>query len=164
MRLHSRIALWLCLAFAIVAAAPAFAQGWAAPVNISAGDTALQPQIAVNGSGVVTAVWVAGFPGPSAIRASRYSGGSWSAPATLSGPAASALFPDVAVDGSGAATAVWLDLDGTDLVVRSARYSSEGWSAPVTLSAAGADAFDPHVAVHSGGDVTVSRRKAAPDR
>ena len=128
---------------------------WTAPVNLSAaGGVAEESQLAVDPTGVVTAVWRRAVgPAQPVIQTSRLSGGVWSVPIVISG-AFGGIRPQVTADSSGVATAVWESFNGADLVVDSARFSGGAWSAPVTLSSPGSDCTEPGAAVDGGGVAT----------
>ena len=129
--------------------------GWSAAADLSeTGQSAEEPQVAVNSQGDAAAVWQR-FNGTSEIAqgATRPAGGSWSAAVDLSAPGEDARGPQVAVDPQGDAVAVWQRSNGTDRIVQSARHPAGGsWSAAVDLSAPGEDARGPQVAVDPQGD------------
>lgn len=123
---------------------------WTTPVDVSVpGQSARNPQLAVDPGGNATTVWLADGPEGLVQSAARPAGGTWSAPVALSAPGLRVSNPQVAVDPSGAATAVWSRFNGTAYAIQSATRPPGGtWSAPVDLSAPGEDTFDtPQVAV-----------------
>lgn len=130
---------------------------WSTPINLSApGQSAGQPQVAVDGSGNAIAVWTRSSD--HTIQGVRYAAGTgtWGTAATLPGSGSGSQYPQVAVDGSGNAIAVWIESDGSNAVIQSARYSAGTWSAATTLSAPGENAGRPQVAINgSGNAVTV---------
>ena len=129
---------------------------WSSPVNLSAsGQNAYAPQVAVDSSGVVTAVWFRSNGSNTLIQASRFSGGSWSSPVNLSASGQNAFYPHLAVDSSGVVTAVWYRSNGSNDIIQASRFSGGSWSSsPVNLSASGQNAYFPQLAVDSSGVVT----------
>jgi hypothetical protein len=132
---------------------------WSTPVNVSAGgQDAFYPQVTVDGSGNLTAVWYRpdGFNFIVQASTSTDGGATWSTPVDLSAAGASARDPQVTVDGSGNLTAVWEREDGLDIIVQAARSTDGGvtWSTPVDLSAAGQNASDPQLTVDGSANVT----------
>jgi hypothetical protein len=128
---------------------------WSAPVALSAAgaDSAL---VAAGPEGTVTAVWLLereeGWR--SVVQsATRPTGGSWSAPVTVSLPKKAARSPQIALDPQGGATAVWEE-EHSGAIESSTRSSAGTWSAPVTLSANGVVSNWPQVAVDSQGNAT----------
>ena len=76
-RAGSLIAGIVCAGAFGVTAQAALGAGWTAPKELSAaGQTSLEPQIAVDSSGVVTAVWERSDGSNYIVQASRFSGGS----------------------------------------------------------------------------------------
>ena len=128
---------------------------WLAPQDLSAaGQTAYDPQVAVDGRGNAIAVWQR-FDGTNFIvqAAVRAAGGSFGAPQDLSAAGQTAYDPQVAVDGRGNAIAVWSASDGTNFIVQAAvRAAGGSFGAPQDLSAAGRDAGFPQVAVDGRGN------------
>ena len=82
---------------------------WQTPVDLSAvGQTADQPQVAVDVQGNATAVWVLSDDMSHIVQgATRAAGGTWQTPVDLSAAGRGAFLPQVAVDAHGNATAVW---------------------------------------------------------
>jgi hypothetical protein len=130
---------------------------WSTPVNISAlGGDGAQPQLAVDSTGLVTAIWSRSNGGTYIIQSStRPRGGTWSAPVDLSTTGSNAWNPQVTVDSTGLATAVWDRFVSTHQRIQvSTRPRGGTWSAPVDLSPAGQNAGDGQVVVDSDGLVT----------
>ncbi len=121
---------------------------WSGPTDLSpagGGDV----QLAVDGSGVVTAIWEQGF----AIQARRFSGGAWGSVDTLD-PGGSQQ-PAIVADGSGVLTAVWSADPGSGIrVIRSSRFTGAGWSTPTPISITGQDSTSVELAVDASGAVT----------
>jgi hypothetical protein len=129
---------------------------WTTPVNLSAaGQDASDPQLTVDSTGLVTAVWLRD-DGMSRVQSSTsLSGGAWTTPFNLSAAGANAFTAQVTVDSTGLATAIWSRFNGSNFVIQSSTSQSGGtWSDPVNLSASGQDASDPELTVDSTGLVT----------
>jgi hypothetical protein len=130
---------------------------WSPPTDISpGGQDALDPQLAVDATGLVTVLWV-GSSGTNGFVTSSTSrnGEAWSLPVEVSLPGVDSANPQLAVDPSGLVTAVWLSDDGNDQIVQSGTsQSGAGWSQPVDVSLAGYSAQLPQLAVSKEGVVT----------
>lgn len=113
------------------------------------------PSVAMSPDGVAVAVWQwQPVGGDRTIEiASARPGGTWTAPAMLSEPGASARGPQVGMDGSGRATVIWRrDASGDDAVVEVAEQGRGGaWGMPRRLSAEGTRARRPRLAVAPNG-------------
>jgi len=122
------------------------------------GESAMQPEVAVDPDGEATVVW------------SRFDGGNWliqgqrldpagapdGAVANLSASGRDAAEPQLAIDAKGAATVVWERYDGSSFVVQARRLDSAGVPAAVqSLSASGGDAAEPQLAIAPDGTATV---------
>ncbi|MEI7692799.1 MAG: hypothetical protein WCJ50_09795, partial [Actinomycetes bacterium] len=130
----------------IITAARYSSGSWSSPVAVSGSDrnaSDAYPQMAVDSSGVITAVWSqnlnAGYVFPVVIKASRYSSGAWSAPVQLSQSNCNAQYPQVSTSGVGTAVAVWTGCDSTfsNNRVQSAQFSSGTWGASTTFEPSG---------------------------
>lgn len=125
---------------------------WSTPLNLSADtDGSGGPQLTVDSSGLVTAVWMRGN-GTNFIIQSRTSkrGAAWSARVDLSSLDSNAYDPQVTADSTGLATAVWTHNNGTNDIIQASWSQSGGaWSTPVDVSAVGRNASDPQVTVDS---------------
>jgi hypothetical protein len=100
---------------------------WQAPIDLSAaGETAQEPQLAVNAAGDAIAIW-SRFDGLDfAVQAAvRAGGGNWQGALTLSAAGRDAEEPQVAIDPAGNAIAVWSRYDGTRQIVQSSRRRPE---------------------------------------
>ncbi len=133
--------LWLC--FAVT---PLFSQiEWSTPpVTISTSNVnASHPEIAIDGSGNLVAVWIEN----NFVKASSMPvGGSFGSIATLSNSGASS--PQVVMDPNGNATAIWAE----NGAVKAATLPLNGsWSSSTTLAALGASS--PQIAVGSTGNL-----------
>ena len=118
--------------------------------------TAVEAQIAVDGSGNALAVWVQDSGTRFNIWANRYVVGSGWGTAVLietdnAGDAGSA---QIAVDGSGNALAVWGQSDGTRTNIWANRYTvGSGWGAAVLIETDNVgDAGTPQIAVDANGN------------
>lgn len=129
---------------------------WGAPVDLSlSGQSANEPQIAVDSTGGATVVWFSEGTNDIIQAATRGPGGAWGAPVDLSLSGQDAVEPQVAVDPNGNATAVWRRSDGSHEIVQAATRAPGGaWQSPVDLSTAGQDSLEPQVAVDSSDKAT----------
>ena len=112
-------------------------------INISAaGEDGFQPQVGVDGSGNVHAVWTRSDGSHFRIQYStRTANGDWSAPVNISDAGQAASEPQLDVDPSGNLLVVWTRSDGTNLRVQATfKPFGGGFSAPVTMSDPGFDA------------------------
>lgn len=130
---------------------------WSPSVDVSATDAnAGEPQVAVDSSGLATAMWNVYRDDQLFVQSgSSRSGGPWSNPVDVSGTdTAKYESPQLVVDSAGRATAVWTHIDsfGAGFIQSSTSVSGGEWSAPVELSAGFAKA--PKVTVDSSGHVT----------
>lgn len=127
---------------------------WSVATPVSR-DGARDPSVAMSPGGAAVAVWQwqpVGRERTIEVATSR-ADGTWTAPATLSAPEASARDPQVAVDGTGHATTVWRrDTDGDHAVVEVAEQEADGdWSMPRSISAGEVRARRPRLAVAPDG-------------
>ena len=151
----------------VVQAATRPADGpWSAPVDLSTdttrnlSDLPELPQVDVAADGTATAVW-SHDPGSHTYvvqAATRAPGGTWSAPADLSAPGASARTPQIAVAPSGAATVVWtkalMSTPASGVIQSASRPAGGSWSSPADLSPSGSYASGPQVATDAAGAAT----------
>lgn len=117
------------------------------------------PQVAVDGAGNATAVWVA--TGTPVIRTSvRPSGGSFSAPTTLSGAVSTFADPALAVNSDGAAAVAWREADagGDERIEVALREPGGAFQAAQQVSPGGVDSGIPHVELNDQGEVLVAWR------
>jgi hypothetical protein len=123
-------------------------------INISAaGEDGFQPQVGVDGSGNVHAVWTRSDGTNFRIQYStRTANGDWSAPVNISDPGQPASEPQLDVDPSGNLLVVWTRSDGTNLRVQATFKTFGGsFTAPVTVSDPGFDASRPQVDFDNAG-------------
>jgi PKD domain len=143
---------------AVAAPAASAAPAWLAPQDLSAaGQSAYEPQVAVDPEGDSTAVWERSDGSNEIVQAStRRAGGTWSAPVDLSEEGLDSYEPQVAVDAAGDVTVVWnAGPDSSHRVVQaSTRRPGGAWSAPVDLSEEVGNADWPRIAVDPDGDAT----------
>lgn len=94
---------------------------WSSPTNVSVRDSNVSlPELVVDSSGAVTAVWDQYNSTFWSIKtASRSSGGTWSAPQDLSAVGISSYSPQIVIDGSGKVTALWTANSNSSTVVQS---------------------------------------------
>jgi hypothetical protein len=139
---------------------------WATPINISdAGQNASNPQIDIDPSGNLIALW-SRFDGTNTrIQAAfKPSAGSFATPVTVSDPGFDAFDPRLDIDNTGRAIVVWSRFDGTNIRVQASireAGAAGAFQAEVTLSDAGQDALEPDTAagpnVDANGVVVWSR-------
>jgi len=138
---------------------------WSAVETLStatvAGESAIQPQVAMDEAGNAIVVWEFYDGSKRDIQASRYNvtTGMWSDEVeTLStaGAGEYAYGPQVAMDEAGNAISVWMFDDGSNESIQTSRYNvtTGVWSEVETLSTAdpGIDAAEPQVAMNAAGD------------
>lgn len=123
-------------------------------INLSAaGEDGFQPQVGVDGSGNVHAVWTRSDGSHFRIQYStRTANGDWSAPVNISDAGQAASEPQLDVDPSGNLLVVWTRSDGTNLRVQATfKTFGGGFTAPVTVSDPGFDASRPQVDFDNSG-------------
>jgi hypothetical protein len=150
------------LALVSVAVLPAAAYAtptFLSAINVSdAGVDAFEPQVGVDPSGNVIAVWTQTDGSNTRIAsANRTPSGPWSSAQIVSDPGQSASSPQVSIDPSGNALAVWTRFDGTtDRIQASFRPAGGSFSAPVTVSDTGGSATGPAVSMDNSGKAVVA--------
>jgi hypothetical protein len=128
---------------------------WSAPTTISPlkGDVANETQIAINPAGEAVAVWqnYRFRSDRTAIEtASRSSGGTWSAPTTISSSkGTNEADPQIAIAASGEAVAVWNDHPFLETASRSPAGT---WSASTKLAKRQGGIGFPEVAINPAGE------------
>jgi hypothetical protein len=128
-------------------------------INISdPGQDGFEPQVVVDGSGNVIAVWTRSDGTNLRIQsANRTPGGAWSTPVDLSDPGMPASSPQIAIDPSGNALAVWTRFDGTNGRIQTAyRPAGGSFGTPVTISDPGGDSTEPAVSMDSSGKAVIA--------
>ena len=118
-------------------------------ISLETDENAVVSRVVADDSGNAVAVWQGQLSGGSFfVRASRFSGGVWGAPVSVSSAATlgvdETLAPQVAIDAAGNATAVWHQTDGTNPLIYTSRYNvgTGVWSPPVPISVPGNRAFN----------------------
>ena len=153
------VAIWL------LAAPPARAQSWSAPVTLSAQPAgASWPAAAVGADGTAAVIWaeVAGADQPSKVLVSiRPAGGAFGPPVQLSAMGHERGRPAVAVGPTGTVLVVWADDDDPDAVsnefVRAAAWTpAGGFGAPHTVMHGARMHGAPAAAFDAGGVATVA--------
>ncbi len=124
----------------------------------AAGQNALRPQVAIDGSERATITWYRSDGTNDRIESVRLAADGSPGPVqTLSAAGQDAFGPQVAIDGSERATLTWRRSDGTNDRIESVRLAADGSPGPVqTLSAAGQSAFDPQVAIDGSERATIT--------
>ncbi|HEV2857817.1 MAG TPA: glycosyl hydrolase [Solirubrobacterales bacterium] len=125
----------------------------------AAGQSAVQPQVAVAPSGPATVVWTRFDGSHWVIQKQRLSsaGVPEGTVVNLSSSSGNAAEPQLAAAADGKITVVWDRYDGTSFVVQARRIGATGTPATATLSlsASGRDAGEPQVDVAPNGTATV---------
>src|SRR5262245_4192760 len=141
--------LGICVVVVLAAAVPAAATPtFLTPVELSAaGSDGFEPDVAVDPTGNVIAVWTRSAGPNTRIQfATRTATGPWSAATFISDPGQNASEPNVAIDSSGNALVAWSRSDGTNIRIQTAfRPVGGSFAAPLTVSDAGFDATKPQV-------------------
>src|SRR5262249_51771203 len=130
---------------------------WSKPVAVSGPDAtgSIAPQLALEGTGDVLAVWSRAVGQATSIEMSTFSASQpgWSEaakPFTVSGEA---LAPSIAVDKRGDGVMVWPSSDTSGLrVMSSTRRPGKPWGAPTPLTSAASGPLTPHVAIDGRGN------------
>ncbi len=150
-----------CLALGLLGVSSAgAAPTWLAPVKLAGTATPTNPDVAVDASGDVTAVWDR-FDGITyeAQAATRPAGEAWQAAMQISAPGEEAFRPHLAVNPRGYAVATWgSDPGGAEhhIVKVAVRPTASGaWSAPQELAEAGYPTPESQVAVDAEGNAVV---------
>ncbi|RYB95084.1 PKD domain-containing protein [Nocardioides oleivorans] len=127
---------------------------WSVPATLSAADAGLNtaPELAVDDTGTLTAVWVARVANDFRVQSSRRQPqGAWSSPENLSPPAVTPETPSVTAGPQGITTVVWAQGTAQNRTIQAVgRRVAEPWGSPVTLSAA--TASFPAIALDSSGN------------
>lgn len=135
---------------------------WTTPIMLDEYySAATQPQLIVDQSGIVTALWLEYLAGSYVVQIARFDGTSWTVPTTFSADTGVPLSPtpNLVVDLSGNVVAVWFEQQGSNYIVQAARFSHGAWSSPITLNSATHDAninINPQMVVDAYGNVTVA--------
>lgn len=110
-------------------------------------------QLATDGNGAVTAIWVQQELFLSGLWANRYlPDEGWQQPVRVEPVAGELYAPHLALDTRGHGFAVWERRRGNRLGVRVSRYTPEsGWEPPRDIDAGNGEATSPRLAVHSDG-------------
>jgi hypothetical protein len=127
--------------------------GWAGRTLIeTTGGDAYNPQVAVDGSGNLMAVWVQD-PSPS-IYANRYiSGTGWSGAVEIDAGAYGAFAPQIAMNNSGNAIAVWMQINAQGPCRAYANsYTAGSWTGAQLISDNIEVVTDPEVAINASGN------------
>jgi hypothetical protein len=142
---------------------------WSVPeiVEFSQGH-ARAVQLAADGAGAVTVIWVQQELNLSGLWANRYiPGEGWQQPVRVEPVAGELYAPQLALDASGRGFALWERRQGNRLGVRASRYTPEdGWGPPRDIDAGAGDALSPRLAVHVDGSAIAawSRRDSTGSR
>jgi len=137
---------------------------WTVPVDLpgSFGESD-SPQVAVDASGLATAVWRSDVGGDFIVRSSTsLKGGAWTPTPPglgLSYPFESSFAPQVSADSFGRTRAVWITNtfigSGTNIVFSRSSVNGASWTAHTTISEVTQNASSPQVTVDPTGRATV---------
>jgi hypothetical protein len=129
---------------------------WGPVVSLTSGATSSStvPKVGMDAHGNAIAIWLQTTSTTSVIESANLpSGGSWTAPVSLSSASLSAAQPSLAVNSSGDAIAGWQTSSGQILV---AERKSGAWGAPVTIAPAAYRQGSPQVAINNRGDAAIA--------
>jgi hypothetical protein len=129
------------------------ATSWSSPGPVSQGQSAFEPQLAVNPTGAAVAIWREGA-GPTAdIKGRLRTGGAWSGPELeVSAASIDAREPRLGIDAAGDAVAIWTYVTGSKRLIQGSLLPGGGsWTAPVDLSVSGQNAEEPWLAMNASG-------------
>jgi len=115
-------------------------------------------QLAADGTGTATVVWVQQELNLSGLWANRHvPGEGWREPLRIEPVAGELYAPRLALDTRGRGFAVWERRQGDRLRIRASRYTPEhGWEPPREIDAGEGDAVSPQVTVHPDGSAIVA--------
>ena len=141
----------------IQASSKPFGGAWqASPNTLSpSGYDAINPQVAVDPQGNLTAVWELNNGSNSVIQAStKLNGWGWGLPTTLI-TGQDSHNPQIVIDAYGNATAVWMGSNGTNTIIQASTKPYGGvWQTSTTsVSYPGQNASAPLISVDSQGNV-----------
>jgi PKD repeat protein len=140
----------------LMADAPDAGAGWIAPVPVSqAGVAGSEPQVAVDGAGNTTVVWVSGSSPNRNIRSAyRPTDGSWEASISLLNGILDCHDPQLAVNPSGTAVVV-ADCDAGAAGMNSAYRASAGGSWTPNVVSGSTSGTEPRVALDGAGNAVL---------
>ena len=125
-------------------------------------------QIAADGAGTVTVIWVQQELGLSGLWANRYiPDEGWQQPVRVEPVAGELYAPQLAMDTGGRGFAIWERRQGDRLGVRVSRYTPEhGWGPPRNIDAGEGNSLSPRLAVHGQGSAVAvwSQRDSTGNR
>jgi hypothetical protein len=128
-------AIWL-EAGVVKAVSQPFGGSWSAETILSGTGTATSPNLAVDTSGDVVAVWVQTSTGVSIQSATKVFGGSWPLVVdTISGTTTYSSSPFVSIGANGTVVAVWHSVSGVSDLINSASKTISGgvWGTPLSF-------------------------------
>lgn len=110
-------------------------------------------QLAVDGAGNATVIWVQQELRPSGLWSNRFMPGEgWREPSRIEPVAGELYGPRLALDASGSGFAVWERRQGERLRIRASRHGpAGGWEPPQTIDDGAGDPDAPQIAVHADG-------------
>jgi hypothetical protein len=130
---------------------------WSKAIALSGLDPSgsVAPQLGLEGSGDVTAVWSRPTGTSTAVESATRDAvrGTWSAPRQISPVRPDALAPSIAVNNRGDEAIVWLGSDQSGLAVMAAvRKPGQDWGPPAVLVGAVSGLLEPQIALDARGD------------
>ncbi len=133
------------------------AAAWSTPWNIPNAPYASSfPNLAVDASGAVHALWAQAQPGLELFYSRRATNGVWSDPLNLASTPSLAAPPQVALDGSGVLHVAWADSSAGNSQVYYARRATDGtWTGPENISDSAGASDPPRMALDGGGALHV---------
>jgi len=148
---------------------------WSVPADFGPSDgTAVvdpQTQVRADAAGDAIAAWLEHdtVTGVESVRGAVFSGGTWSAPSTLSNPGdASAAYdrPQIAPDASGGALVAWTaqrNADPTDFPLQTSTLGGGGWTGPTdAIAGTGSERSPLRLVGVDGGDVAATWFEGSP--
>ena len=143
--------------YSIKTATRSFGGTWSAPQDLSAvGISSYSPQIAIDGSGKVTALWTANSNSSTVVQSSsRTLGGTWTALAVEAGLVSNFGLMELVSDSLGNLTVLGSDNSGLNTILRSSSKPVGGqWSSSVSLSDPAKRAEWARMVIDQSGNVT----------
>ena len=143
------------------------AAGWTTPVTISSpGPNATAPDVALDGKGVVHAVWIETAPNGHGVveYARRSPGASWTNPMPLSTDGVDASEPSIAANFAGNLVVVWSSASSSEVVPVVIRRRSPGgaWTPRLTVSSPDDNTGLARATLNNDGDLAVSWENLDP--
>lgn len=142
------------------------ASGWSVPENVEFSQgKARDVQLAVDGNGNATVVWVQDELGLEGLWSNRYvPGEGWRDPSRIEPVGGELYAPRMAFDVAGRGVAVWERRQGTRLRIRASVHTPDtGWGPPREIDTGDGDGLSPQVSVHADGGAIVAWTERVDD-